>query len=455
MPIPNFELTQSDSKLLISIHAPNINIKDADLLIDGCDFRFYAKPYCLHLKLPGKLLGKGKASVQYHHKGDIYIISINKTIKGEYFKDLGMAFRFIVKKRPYTVRPRALSFDSEGNSENSLSEDEENKIDMIEEEGKEMDCEGACALPATSVKPKFGFPTLASQKRKYESPSPVQRKCGFKTPAPQKLKFGSPSTVQRTYMFGSPAHQKRKYGSPSPVQLKHGLGSLTPLKQTDDSGTPSPLKPSFIFETPSPHEIKEVLDRENPDGTPKLTRSNLKVTKELEDFKEKHYPDNLMQNEVITSVLNYEPLWQKEYFNSEERVFLLKQFLLIHSIFESSEPRHLLNKIYVNDYCHWIQHADEATLEMMADEIANIKICKDDIGFNLRALEAAAQAREAFLTEMDEMISLFQKLSIREEDNNLDCDDHSTDSSIRSVEESEADDDSEKPWTKLILPTQI
>lgn len=44
---PRFEITQTDTEVVITIHAPYANIKDAEIYVDGTDVRFYATPYYL------------------------------------------------------------------------------------------------------------------------------------------------------------------------------------------------------------------------------------------------------------------------------------------------------------------------------------------------------------------------------------------------------------------------
>ncbi|PSN51813.1 Protein SHQ1 [Blattella germanica] len=344
MLIPKFELAQSESKLFITVHAKYAKIEDADLFIEDCIVRFYCKPYSLQ-------------------------------------------FCFT---------------DSEGTGELSSSDvsDEENIIDLNEEEEslEQMQKEGACCL--TPSKPKYGF-------------------------------------GNRFYK-------------------------------------------AFLGFT---HEILELLDLEDPDGTPKRSRSKLKVSKELSDFKEEHYLADLFEEEVTEAVINYQPVWLQENFDSTvslteeefdrlkeipmnvwskdtrmsiylgtvdillaycydnrttegdptsesawtinklsstlswlqkfkdlksvlasfmrrslcyplyrnwnlslkvvedvesllrcKKLYLQKCFLGIHSMFNNSEPRYMLNRIYIDDYCHWVAHADEKILNQIADDIKKVSL---------------------------------------------------------------------------------
>ena len=45
---------------------------------------------------------------------------------------------------------------------------------------------------------------------------------------------------------------------------------------------------------------------------------------------------------------------------------LLKSLLDIFQLFAKSDPRYLLNQLYIQDYCIWIQNCSEETLKSLA-----------------------------------------------------------------------------------------
>lgn len=69
---------------------------------------------------------------------------------------------------------------------------------------------------------------------------------------------------------------------------------------------------------------------------------------------------------------------------------MLKILLKIKSIFEHSDPRYLLNTLYVDDFCIWIQQVDEKKIIDLAEKVKKIEISKADLGLELEELEAAA-----------------------------------------------------------------
>lgn len=72
------------------------------------------------------------------------------------------------------------------------------------------------------------------------------------------------------------------------------------------------------------------------------------------------------------------------------KVLLLKIFLKLRNAFEKNEPRYLLNTLYVDDYCFYIQKIDEITLNELSDQIKKIKIEKRMLDINIEEVENKA-----------------------------------------------------------------
>ncbi|GCB68207.1 hypothetical protein scyTo_0012245 [Scyliorhinus torazame] len=69
---------------------------------------------------------------------------------------------------------------------------------------------------------------------------------------------------------------------------------------------------------------------------------------------------------------------------------VLKCLLGIHKIFRESDPAYLLNDLYITDYCIWIQKVKSKKLASLAESLQNLKVTKNDLGFELEDLEKAA-----------------------------------------------------------------
>lgn len=51
----------------------------------------------------------------------------------------------------------------------------------------------------------------------------------------------------------------------------------------------------------------------------------------------------------------------------------LRPLLRLRRLLDQSEPRYLLNQLYVDDYCVWIQRAADDTLRSLADALAAVR----------------------------------------------------------------------------------
>ena len=75
---------------------------------------------------------------------------------------------------------------------------------------------------------------------------------------------------------------------------------------------------------------------------------------------------------------------------------MLKCLLQTLNIFRTADtaPCYLLNDLYINDYCVWIQKAlqCDVTLASLASAIEQTKISKSEVGFDLELLEEAAKS---------------------------------------------------------------
>lgn len=114
----------------------------------------------------------------------------------------------------------------------------------------------------------------------------------------------------------------------------------------------------------------------------------------------------LVQSAKRTLIYPYLRTWKlvkKIYVDVTKILFLgqrciLKCFLQIHRIFEKSENYYLLNKLFIEDYCIWLQYLDspgKTLLTELANECNSLKslISKRDLHeLNIEELEKSLQA---------------------------------------------------------------
>jgi protein SHQ1 len=81
--------------------------------------------------------------------------------------------------------------------------------------------------------------------------------------------------------------------------------------------------------------------------------------------------------------------------DEHSKFFILKFLLRIKQIFESSEPRHILNKIYIDHYIKWIQYHSKKDIWLIISKVLEeIKISKSDIKLDLEEVEKSFETNE-------------------------------------------------------------
>ncbi|XP_063234378.1 protein SHQ1 homolog isoform X2 [Bacillus rossius redtenbacheri] len=70
---------------------------------------------------------------------------------------------------------------------------------------------------------------------------------------------------------------------------------------------------------------------------------------------------------------------------------LLRCLLGVRALFVASEPRYILNQLYVEDYCVWVQHASLHRLQSLAEALGKVTLDKSAMDLDLPELESAAR----------------------------------------------------------------
>ena len=69
---------------------------------------------------------------------------------------------------------------------------------------------------------------------------------------------------------------------------------------------------------------------------------------------------------------------------------MVKALLQVHQMLLESEPRYILNQLYIDDMCMWLQQVDEAVIAGLCDALQTLTVTKEEVGLDLVELEAAA-----------------------------------------------------------------
>ena len=64
----------------------------------------------------------------------------------------------------------------------------------------------------------------------------------------------------------------------------------------------------------------------------------------------------------------------------------------MRAVLDRDEHKHVLSRLYLDDYCVWLQSASERVVTRLGDQLAAYRPTKADVGWPLELLEAAARA---------------------------------------------------------------
>jgi protein SHQ1 len=159
---PRFKLSQDENCLFVTIHAPFSKVSDAEIYMDGTDFRFHSNPYYIRLNLPGEIIENDEAKANFDAETNEFKITCPKVTKGTHFQGLDMLTSLLAPKGKRSVDSKGIEVLEETCSE----EDSESDFDWFLEQKIE---EESSDLPANGSKYGFGlkhsglFATLAEE----------------------------------------------------------------------------------------------------------------------------------------------------------------------------------------------------------------------------------------------------------------------------------------------------
>lgn len=81
---------------------------------------------------------------------------------------------------------------------------------------------------------------------------------------------------------------------------------------------------------------------------------------------------------------------------------ILRSFLDLKRLLDKSEFHYHLNRLFIDDYCLYVQSVSRKKIKSLAKEISKVSITKEDIGWNLEELEAKAIERAQQLPDEEE-----------------------------------------------------
>ncbi|XP_039287393.1 protein SHQ1 homolog [Nilaparvata lugens] len=403
---PYFEIRQSDSELILLIHAPYANIKETEIYAEGNDFRFYSSPYYLRLHFPGFVKDIDEPCARYLTDEKQFEVKLHKQNAGEHFPDLDLIGGLLApKKKVKNIKPDIQVLSSIDNDdekrgdgdivnqveEESTSEDENEWL--IDQQVVEPSLQG-CSLNC----PRYGFGNQTSNafarlgEEFYEivnlrdiDVTAESRRDELMHDDEEKLfsddhylsDLMEPEGIQPFIEYCPPWREsdaKMKLSKTDLETLKN-FGNKEYLLTKDDEISAFLSLFDVIFACV--YDFRTTMGESSVESAWTInklsaTLSWLKIFKSPEDvvkcclrrsliyplYRHWNLANIVLQDTVII-------------FNAGKR-HVLWLLLRIYSLFGESEPRYMLNELYIKDYCIWLQNVSDKKLRKFASIVEQV-----------------------------------------------------------------------------------
>nr|CAD7255734.1 unnamed protein product [Timema shepardi] len=355
---PRFELSQTDSLLTVIIYAPYTNIAETEVFVEENQFIFYSSPYYLRLHLPGLVEESRDSHGSYSADEGKFVINVSKVTPGQNFPDLDLL--------------------------TSLLSPPGKKVDIspgIQYESSEL-----LDLPSPDTTPASYRSSLRIQREQEDFNEDHYLADLMDNPdIPALLAYKTPWNGQKVDEINfTVAEQDTMKELPNrEFLLDKEVNKMIYLGVVDLLAGYCYNHRSTLGENTS--ESAWTINKLSATLCWLECFSNLRVVVLAAIRRSLCYPLHRhwdLSVKVLEDVVQVLRLGKKQ---------VLKCLLEVHSLFNSSEPRYLLNQLYIRDYCVWIQQASNYKLASIADALSKTTVDKDDVGLELLELEHAAQ----------------------------------------------------------------
>uniref|UniRef100_A0A1B6H022 Protein SHQ1 homolog n=1 Tax=Cuerna arida TaxID=1464854 RepID=A0A1B6H022_9HEMI len=426
---PSFHISQTNEHLIINIQAPYTQLKDVQINALESEFWFYSSPYFLRLHFPCEVITEDEPPASYNVDKGEFEIRLSKKVAGQDFPDLDLLGKLLApKKQEKNIKP-SIEVVSESLEEEE-NEDEDADEWLIDQELPQTQVETEVLFNA----PKYGFGNLTHgvfKKVKSEFQEIIDLPEPDSTPATQReelrkeeedMKFSSDHyladfmepKVLKEYLEYSPPWLSKTCGTVKLTDVEKEslkkLGNKEFLLSKEDKVSVWLSLVDIVFAFAYNH--RTTLGENTVESA--WTINKLSAT--LSWFAN-HSSIHSVVVSCFRRMLTY-PLYR--HWNLAELVLrdtiaimklgrrqVLKCLLEVHSLFTHSEPRYLLNQLYISDYCIWLQRASERKLAKFTETLEQVDISKGDMGFELEELEQAAllvlEEEESLADRMDHL----------------------------------------------------
>jgi protein SHQ1 len=424
---PKFKLEQDNDHVTVKMHCPYIKAQDVEISLSGTEFRFYCHPYFLRLHFPHCLIENGNEKSSYDIDSGWVTLKLPKQVPGQEFKDLDLLTKLLDMKQPSkSVEPKGpLIQIMEQESTVKMQDDDEDDTEEFDWHFEqklvpEEEIVTGCLYGFNNLYQGCGSNVHELAKEildinDLDSSTPTSRRNDRLLR--EELKFDDDY-----YMWDFAMNKEiPKLIEFRPLSWK-ALGRVQKSKDNLQQDI------FFTFNEQEQEQLQKLVNKKHfidNEMKPKLYLGLVDIlfaycynhrTTEGEDTVESAWTicklsGTLSSFDTFHSVLDViqccirrsliYPLYRS--FELAQKVVqdvvvllklgkraILKALIQIKTLFSVHDYMYLMDRIYITDYCVWIQSASDKQFKSLASELHHMEIPKSITGWDLEMLEEAA-----------------------------------------------------------------
>lgn len=413
---PWFKLTQDTNFLFIHIKAAYAKISEVDIFVEDNDFRFYCKPYYLRLNLPGKIIESelpNESAGIYDFDENLFKFKFEKAVPCQHFDGLDLLTKLLTPipvANPARVLIEEISDPACANPESDS--DSESEIEwFVDQQIQETPLQ-------TDSGSKYGF---ANKKCNVFSKLGDEYSLVIDLPEPDMTAESQRGIlrVQDEKVKFNEDHYLADFYDDSEM-IETCLLKYKPCYEDDGGYTEAevdclknlPKKTFLLTKQEKCYAYCGLIDilyaycfnRRINCGERKAVESGWNIAKmsstlswfESFDCLDKCVLASFRRSLCYPLYRNWE-LSKLVYSDLIElvkkgKLWILKSLIECRETFIDEDCRYILNDLYLNDYCVWVQYVSGKRFDKMAKCLENIDITKDMVEFDLECLEICAKS---------------------------------------------------------------
>jgi protein SHQ1 len=392
---PKFECSQTEEVVIVKIYTPHLKMSEMEYHIEKFMFRFYLKPYFLRLTFDHELSNSGKDKSSLDIDSGTVTIELPKMVIGEHFDNLNMLTSLLSNP---TMKPRT-SLIEEIDPMDEHNPIDINSINFFEQTPRQDDL-----LLSSEI--TYGFDSKYSGYFKGHQGESIFELLDLKNPETTSKGERTIARIKDEFAQFSPEYYIEDLIEQNPKDSRIFKMDLTKWSDNEQTQLSNLPKKSYILTHPSLVYITLVdilcsycyhmrmSDESNAESTWTISKLSSALCW-LEEFptidkcllsfirRVATFPLRRNFDLAIESVIDAIKVLRNG------KMCVLKCLLDMKYMFDRDTEKYLFSKLFVDDYCVWIQKEQNETLVKLAEkmEFVGKAIRKSDTGFNLDKLE--------------------------------------------------------------------